>query len=83
MLLKNSFNYEYPYAFVFSLHNFTAFNHFMGWDAGITLLHDFATLLHSFYPHQLLFRIHANDFVLLNKTSFAENLALTTAIRAL
>ncbi len=83
MLLKNSFNYEYPYAFVFSLHNFTAFNHFMGWDAGDTLLHDFATLLHTFYPHQLLFRIHANDFVLLNKTSFAENLALTTAIRAL
>ncbi len=72
MLLKNSFQYEYAYIYIFSLHNFTAYNHYMGWDKGDALLRSVATLLASFYPKSPLFRIHANDFIVLETTPFEE-----------
>lgn len=72
MLLKNSFHYEYSYIYIFSLHNFTAYNHYMGWDEGDKLLRSLAKLLAFFYPDVPLFRIHANDFIVLETKPFEE-----------
>jgi len=72
LLLKNSFHYEYSHIYIFSLHNFTAYNHYMGWDEGDKLLRSLATLLASFYPNVPLFRIHANDFIVLDTKPFVE-----------
>ncbi len=83
MLLKNSFNYTYRYMFIFSLHNFTAYNHYMGWDAGDKLLHFFGALLGTAYQTLPLFRIHANDFIVLSPTAFENNPSLKEGLDAL
>lgn len=72
LLLKNSFHYEFSYIYIFSLHNFTAYNHYMGWDEGDKLLRSLAALLATFYLEAPLFRIHANDFIVLDTKPFEE-----------
>ena len=72
VLLKNSFDGIYGHLFLFSLHNFTAFNHYMGWEAGDTVLRSLASLLSKAYPALPIFRIHANDFIILSPEPLEE-----------
>ena len=83
LLLKNSFHYEYSHIYIFSLHNFTAYNHYMGWDEGDKLLRSLATFLAFFYPDVPLFRIHANDFIVLETKPFEETSHFKTEMDAL
>lgn len=83
MLLKNSSEYEYKHLFIFSLHNFTAYNHYIGWDAGDQLLRSLASILIQFFKDLPLFRIHANDFIVLSRIPYEMNLELKKAIDAL
>lgn len=83
ILLQNSQNYTYSYLFVFSIHNFSEYNHTQGWDEGDNLLKKCASLLSQAYEHNLLFRIHANDFIVLSKEPFQENLSFIAALNHL
>lgn len=83
LLLKNSYDFLYRYVFAFSLHNFTAYNHYMGWAAGDELLRSLARVFKKTYPDAVLFRIHANDFIVLSQTPFEENTSLTEELRSL
>lgn len=83
MLLKNGSEYEYKHLFVFSLHNFTAYNHYIGWDAGDQLLRSLASILTQYFTDLPLFRIHANDFIVLSRTPYEINLELKKEIDAL
>lgn len=83
MLVKNSYDFEYSHLFVFSLHNFTAYNHYMGWAAGDKLLQSVANALKVAYPKAILFRIHANDFIVLSQIPYDENELLVKTMKTL
>jgi len=83
VLLKNGYDFLYAYLFAFSLHHFTAYNHYMGWAAGDELLRSLASLLKKTYPDAILFRIHANDFIILSQDPFEDNLPLFENLHAL
>lgn len=66
VLLKNSYAPFYHCINVISLHHFNEYNDEFGWEMGNTLLGDFAEILKERFMGCLLFRIHANDFILLS-----------------
>lgn len=65
ILLKNSYSNIYRSLDVVSLHRFSQYNDAHGWEAGNELLHHFAELIREHFPKLTLFRLHANDFVIL------------------
>jgi len=52
---------------VFSLHHFREYNDAHGWDMGNKLLADVAEVIRENFPGLTLFRLYANDFVILGK----------------
>lgn len=66
VLLKNNYTHFYQHLHIISLHNFSNYNNNFGWDMGDTLLRDFATVLKDSFPDSSIFKIHANDFILLD-----------------
>jgi len=65
VLLKNSYAQFYKCINVYSLHRFNEYNDRHGWESGNTLLKSFADILKEKFQGNLLFRIHANDFIVL------------------
>ncbi|MDD2829865.1 MAG: response regulator [Sulfuricurvum sp.] len=70
VLLKNSYTYTYRCIHVISLHRFSEFNDEYGWESGNALLHSVAEMLHDHFNGLLLFRIHANDFIIVSQNHF-------------
>lgn len=69
-MLMNNENYKsFQKIAVISLHQFDSYNKKYGWEEGDKTLKEFAVLLKRFFAEKTLFRIRANDFiVLLNET---------------
>lgn len=67
ILLKNSYSHLYRCINVVSLHHFREYNDAHGWDKGNKLLADVADAIREGFPGLTLFRLHANDFVILGK----------------
>lgn len=65
VLLKNSYSRFYKCLNIISLHKFDEYNDKYGWDKGDELLKDVAQLLKERFIGCLLFRIHANDFIVI------------------
>ncbi|MCX6077523.1 MAG: response regulator [Campylobacterales bacterium] len=76
VFIKNSISNVYKYVDIVFLHNFKEYNAKYGWEMGNQLLFDFAKLLKEMFPNSLLFRIHANDFVILSSDSQEIDLTL-------
>lgn len=56
---------KYHTAAIFSLHKFDLYNKRYSWESGNKTLREFAALLTSFFEKSPVFRLRANDFVLL------------------
>ncbi len=48
------------------LHNFSQYNQKNSWSEGNQLLQNLVTFLYQQYPEAMIFRIHGDDFVILN-----------------
>lgn len=73
VLLKNSYTHTYRCIHIMSLHRFSEFNDEYGWESGNALLRSIAEMLHEHFNGLLLFRIHANDFVIISQKHFEFN----------
>lgn len=52
-----------------SLHNFSDFNKNFSWEEGDSKLLEVAKVLLSTFPHDLLFRVQGDDFILISRNS--------------
>ncbi|MDD5716791.1 MAG: transporter substrate-binding domain-containing protein [Sulfuricurvum sp.] len=64
LLSTSSLESFYSHILIVSLHNFSEYNNQRGWDAGNHFLKETAILLEQLFPQSILFRLHANDFVI-------------------
>lgn len=67
VLLKNNYTHLYKHLHIISLHHFAEYNSEFGWEGGDKLLLAFATMLTEHFPKTLIFRIHANDFIVMSE----------------
>ncbi|MCU7834774.1 MAG: response regulator [gamma proteobacterium symbiont of Taylorina sp.] len=67
ILNHNSFDKEYCCINLFYLHNFTQYNQKHGWSEGNNILNSLVDYLHTNCAPSMIFRIHGDDFVVLNK----------------
>jgi len=72
--ISNSHNEEkYQEVAIVSLHYFDILNKKYGWDRGDEILSEFATLLNKIFQDTTIFRVRANDFIILSKESQKDN----------
>jgi putative nucleotidyltransferase with HDIG domain len=76
-LINNNDTLKYKKSIVISLHKFDIYNKKHGWDKGDETLKNFAKLLCTLFAESLIFRIRANDFIILlqnevNKSSLIQ-----------
>jgi putative nucleotidyltransferase with HDIG domain/diguanylate cyclase (GGDEF)-like protein len=76
-LINNNDTLKYKKSIVISLHKFDIYNKKHGWDKGDETLKNFAKLLYTLFTESLIFRIRANDFIILlqnelNKSSLIQ-----------
>ncbi|TFG35785.1 MAG: HD domain-containing protein [Desulfobacterales bacterium] len=71
ILQMNQQSHEYRFATVIKLENLANFNRQNGWHKGNVLLNKFGTALKNRYPHQHMYRIFGDTFVILNQYFFA------------
>lgn len=67
ILNRNIFDKEYISINTLYLHNFNHFNQKYGWDEGDKLLIEVCNYLYNYFPSSLIFRVHGDDFVIINK----------------
>lgn len=65
ILAPSGFPINCKYIDIISIHKFKEYNDAHGWDAGDKLLEKIAETIKEVFPNSLIFRLHANDFVLL------------------
>lgn len=58
-------NQNYKKLLIISLHKFDNYNKKHSWERGDKTLHEFANLLGGLFKEKLLFRVRANDFIVL------------------
>lgn len=71
VLINTNLGHEYTHLAIVSLHQFDVYNKQYGWENGNHLLKEFANFLTKIFEDTLLFRIHANDFLVLLKQDFS------------
>ena len=81
VLLKNNYTHFYKHLHVVSLHQFSQYNSLFGWEGGDQLLLSFASMLTEYFPKALMFRIHANDFILMSEQKLDFENKLTEAFQ--
>lgn len=69
-LLGNNNHIRYNQILIVSLHKFDMYNKKHGWEAGDKALKEFAALLGELFDDALIFRVRANDFIILIKDDF-------------
>jgi len=72
VLMRNSYEKEYKYMYIFYLKHFSKYNKKYSWSEGDKLLHSFAESLHQEINDSLVFRVFGDDFVVLSR----ENISL-------
>ncbi len=78
ILSKNSYEPEYKYMKLFTVHSFSQYNKKYGWKEGDIFLHSFAQSLVDYFKGALVFRVFGDDFVVMCKeTIIVENLKPT------
>ncbi|MCU7940241.1 MAG: HD domain-containing protein [gamma proteobacterium symbiont of Bathyaustriella thionipta] len=80
ILTRNSFNQEYCCIHIIYLHNFSSYNNRYGWSKGDKLLREFADILKENNPDSLIFRVHGDDFILLDKQQIKLNTNLISSL---
>lgn len=65
MFINNENYKSFQKIAVISLHQFDSYNKKYGWEEGDRILKEFAVLLKRFFAEKTLFRIRANDFIVL------------------
>ncbi|MEA2073286.1 MAG: response regulator [Campylobacterota bacterium] len=68
VLMKNGFEKEFSFMYIFYLKNFSSFNNDYSWEKGNEFLEKFATLLVKYFSKSLVFRVFGDDFVVLNSS---------------
>ena len=63
---------RYKEALIVSLHKFDIYNKKHGWEEGNAMLKEFASFLQELFKDSLIFRIRANDFIILPKKPYQE-----------
>ncbi len=58
---------DYTALCIISLHQFDLYNQHHSWEGGNEMLKSLATLLSTLFPDSLIFRIRANNFIVLHK----------------
>ncbi len=69
-LVGNNNHIKYEQMVIVSLHKFDMYNKKHGWEGGDKALKEFATLLLELFVDALIFRVRANDFIILLKDDF-------------
>jgi GGDEF domain-containing protein len=69
-ILGNNNHVGYNQMVIVSLHEFDMYNKKHGWEAGDKALKEFAYLLGELFNDALIFRVRANDFIVLLKDEF-------------
>ncbi|MBW6488539.1 HD domain-containing phosphohydrolase [Sulfurimonas sp.] len=69
-LLGNNNHARYDQMVIVSLHKFDIYNKKYGWEVGDKALREFASLLRELFNDALIFRVRANDFIVLLKDEF-------------
>jgi putative nucleotidyltransferase with HDIG domain len=67
VLKKNQYDDEYEFLNIVLLHNFTQYNERYGWDKGDKLLNNVAQIIKQEFANAMVFRLHGDDFVVINK----------------
>ena len=83
ILNRNTINKEYFFIDTFYLHNFNNYNQKYGWDEGDKLLNEVCDYLYEYFPSSLIFRIHGDDFVIINKEDVRVELSNTKYLKML
>ena len=68
VLMKNGFEKEFSFMYIFYLKNFSSFNNDYSWEKGNEFLENFASLLVKYFSKSLVFRVFGDDFVVLNSS---------------
>lgn len=67
VLKKNQYDYEYKCLNIVLLHNFSHYNQRHGWDTGDKLLNKVAKTMKEEFSEGMIFRLHGDDFIVMNK----------------
>lgn len=67
VLKKNHYDYEYKCLNTLLLHSFSQYNEKHGWDKGDELLNKIAETIEKEFPKGMVFRLHGDDFIVMNK----------------
>ncbi|TKI68455.1 transporter substrate-binding domain-containing protein [Sulfurimonas crateris] len=65
VLQNGAADQKYKKLLIISLHKFDTYNKKHGWETGNKALQEFANLLYGLFKENLLFRVRANDFLVL------------------
>ncbi len=60
--------YEFQSLFIVLIHDFDRYNKKQSWERGNLFLKEFASYLAELFNEELIFRIHANDFIIFIQT---------------
>ena len=74
VLMKNGFEKEFSFMYIFYLKNFSSFNNDYSWEKGNEFLENFASLLVKYFSKSLVFRVFGDDFVVLNSSEIDDTL---------
>ena len=67
LLIKNSYEVEYKYLNIISIHNLNTYNKTYGWKSGDKYLSSVVEHLESIYSGLTIFRVFSDDFVIISK----------------
>lgn len=67
LLKKNKFEFQYKCLNVIFLKNFTQYNESSGWKQGDVLLNEVSITIQQQVPLAMIFRLHGDDFIVMNK----------------
>jgi len=66
ILIQNQENLRKKHITAIFVHNFTQYNKKFGWDRGDEFLKEIVRYFHTHYEHDLLFRLHGDDFIVIS-----------------
>ncbi len=70
ILQRNCFEYKYVCLNIIFMKNFTQYNERFGWKGGDELLKTFGEFLQEKFPCSLIFRLHGDDFIIINEKHY-------------
>ncbi len=74
VLNQNNFTKEFRCIHILFMHNFSVYNSKEGWAKGDLLLNSVSNYLIKLFPESMIFRIHGDDFILIQKEHIEINM---------